>query len=156
MRKRAAPRAHIQHTTSQDNLPEIGKKLASKAHRHSVAARFLDPAVLQSLDVDLALIDPDAGLRRDLERSTLTIAKPHDANTLSLLRPVPGIGEILSLVLLEEIHDSQRFPRVQDCVSSCRLVKGAKASAGKRSGPSGIKSGHAYLKWAFSEAAGLF
>src|SRR2546426_11873140 len=50
----------------------------------------------------------------------------------------------------------QRFPRVQDVVSSCRLVKGAKASAGKRYGTSGAKIGNASLTWAFSEAAVLF
>src|SRR5207244_8210872 len=49
-----------------------------------------------------------------------------------------------------------RFPRVQDFVSYCRLVKCAKESAGKRYGTSGTKNGNAYLKWAFSEAAVLF
>ena len=62
----------------------------------------------------------------------------------------------MRLVLLYEIHDIQRFPRVQDFVSSCRLVQCAKESAGKRYGTSGAKMGHAYLTWAFSEAAGLF
>jgi transposase len=36
---------------------------------------------------------------------------------------VPGIGQILALVLLYEIHDIRRFPSVQDFVSYCRLVK---------------------------------
>jgi transposase len=83
-------------------------------------------------------------------------AKQHDANTLYLLQTVPGIGKILSLVLLYEIHDIQRFPSVQDFVSYCRLVKCAKESAGKRYGTAGAKMGNAYLKWAFSEAAVLF
>jgi transposase len=83
-------------------------------------------------------------------------AKQHDANTLYLLQTVPGIGKILSLVLLYEIHDIQRFPSVQDFVSYCRLVKCAKESAGKRYGTAGAKIGNAYLKWAFSEAAVLF
>ena len=55
-----------------------------------------------------------------------------------------------------EIHDIHRFPRGQAFVSSCRLVKWAKESAGKRYGTSGKKIGHASLKWAFSEAAVLF
>jgi len=82
-------------------------------------------------------------------------AKQHDANTLYLLQTVPGMGKILSLVLWYEIHDIARFPRVQDFVSSCRLVKCAKESAGKRSGTSGAKIGNAHLTWAFSEAAVL-
>jgi transposase len=69
---------------------------------------------------------------------------------------VPGIGKILSLVLLYEIHDIDRFPTVQDFVSYCRLVKCAKESAGKRLGTSGTKIGNAHLKWAFSEVATLF
>jgi transposase len=69
---------------------------------------------------------------------------------------VPGIGKILSLVLLYDIHDITRFPRVQDFASYCRLVKCAKESAGKRSGTAGSKIGNAHLKWAFSEAAVLF
>src|SRR3989442_12921455 len=54
------------------------------------------------------------------------------------------------------MHAIARFPRVQDFVSYCRLVKCAKESAGKRYGTSGAKIGNAYLKWAFSEAAVLF
>jgi transposase len=154
-RKRAERLAHIQQTNSQDNLPEMGQKLAYKANRNGVAERFLDPAVQKSLEVDLALIDHDDGLLRDLEWSVLKTAKPHAANPRDLLRTIPGIGEILSLVLLDEIHDIQRFPRVQDFVSSCRLVTWAKASAGKRSDTSGPKRGKASLTWAFSAAAVL-
>jgi transposase len=156
MRKRAELLAHVQNTNSQYNLPEIGKKIAYKANRDGVAERFPDPAVQKSIEVDLALIGHYDDLLRDVELSILKAAKQDDANTLYLLRTVPGIGEILSLVLLYEIHDIQRFPRVQDFVSYCRLVKCAKASAGKRYGTSGTKIGHASLKWAFSEAAVLF
>jgi hypothetical protein len=69
---------------------------------------------------------------------------------------VPGIGSILSLVLLYEIHDINRFPRVQDFASYCRVVKCASESGGKRYGTSGSKIGNVHLKWAFSEAAVLF
>jgi len=62
---------------------------------------------------------------------------------------------MLSLVLLDELHDMDRFPRVQEFVSSGRLVKSAKESAGKRLGTSGQNIGNAHLKWAFSEAAAL-
>src|SRR5215831_16238963 len=156
VRKRAELLGHIQNTNSQYNLPEIGRKIAYKANRDGVAERFVDPAVQKSIEVDLALIDHYDRLLREMELTILKTAKQHDANTLYLLRTVPGIGEILSLVLLYEIHDMERFPRVQDFVSYCRLVKCAKESAGKRYGTSGTKIGNAYLKWAFSEAAVLF
>jgi transposase len=156
MRKRAELLTHVQQTNSQYNLPAMGKKIAYKANRDGVSERFPDPAVQKSIAVDLALIDHYDQLLRDVELSILTTAKQHNANTLYLLRTVPGIGEILSLVLLYEIHDLQRFPRVQDFVSYGRLIKCAKESAGKRYGTSGSKIGNAYLKWAFSEAAVLF
>jgi transposase len=156
MRKRAELLTHIQQTNNQYNLPEIGKKIAYKANRDGVAERFPDPAVQKSIEVDLALIGHYDQLLRDVELSILKTAKQHNAQTLDLLRTVPGIGEILSLVLLYEIHDITRFPRVQDFLSYCRLVKCTKESAGKRYGTSGTKIGNAHLKWAFSEAAVLF
>src|SRR5919108_628895 len=156
MRKRAEVLGHIQNTNSQYNLPEIGKKIAYKANRDGIAERFPDPAVQKSIEVDLALIGHYDQLLRDVELSILKTAKQHNAQTLYLLRTVPGIGEILSLVLLYEIHASTRFPRVQDFVSYCRLVKCTKESAGKRYGTAGTKIGNAHLTWAFSEAAVLF
>jgi transposase len=156
MRKRAELLTHVQQTNSQYNLPEIGKKLAYKTNRTGVAERVPDPAVQKRIEVDLALMGHDDHLLRDVERSVLKTAKQHDANTLYLLRTVPGIGEILSLVWLYEIHDIQRFPREQDFVSYGRLVKCAKDSAGKCYGTSGAKIGNASLTWAFSEAAVLF
>jgi transposase len=155
-RKRAELLAHVQNTNSQYNLPAIGKKIAYKANREGVAERFADPAVQKSIEVDLALITYYDELLGDVELTIVKTAKHHDANTLYLLQTVPGIGKILSLVLLYEIHDIHRFPRVQDFVSYCRLVKCAKESAGKRHGTSGTKIGNAHLKWAFSEAAVLF
>jgi transposase len=155
-RKRGELLAHVQNTNSQYNLPAIGKKIAYKANRDGVAERFADPAVQKSIEVDLALITYYDELLRDVELTIVKTAKHHDAQTLYLLQTVPGIGKILSLVLLYDMHDIERFPRVQDFASYCRLVKCARESAGKRSGTSGAKIGNAHLKWAFSEAAVLF
>jgi hypothetical protein len=99
MRKRAEWLGHIPNTPSPYNLPEIGKQMASKANRDGIAERLPDPAGHKSIAVDLALIDPDDRLLRAMELTVLKTAKPHDAHTLSLLRTVPGIGEMLSLVL---------------------------------------------------------
>ena len=155
-RQRAELLTHVQQTNWQYNLPAIGKKLAYKANRDGVAERFPNPAVQKSVEVDLALIDSYDQLLNDIELTIVQTAKQHHAQTLYRLQSVPGIGKILSLVLLYEIHDITRFPRVQDFVSYCRLVKCAQESAGKRYGTAGAKIGNAYLKWAFSEAAVLF
>src|SRR5262245_57880929 len=131
MRQRAELLAHVQQTNSQDHWPAMGKTIASKANREGLAERLAAAAVQKTIAAALALLTYDAERRRDLALSSLTTAKHHDANPLSLWQTVPGIGNILSLVLLDEIHDMDRFPRGQDFASSCRLVKGAQESAGK-------------------------
>ena len=83
-------------------------------------------------------------------------AKTHDVQPFARLHSVPGSGQILALVILYEIQDLARFPRVPDFVSYCRLVKCAKESGGNRLGTSGKKIGTVHLRWAFAEAALLF
>ncbi len=116
----------------------------------------MDTAVQKSIALDLALIDHYDRLLNDVELYIVKTAKQDDVHAFYRLRSVPGIGKILALVILYEVQDIGRFPRVQDFVSYCRLVKCAKESAGKKYGTSGKKIGNAYLKWAFSEAAVLF
>src|ERR671923_2981783 len=104
-RKRAELLTHVQNTNHQYNLPEIGQKIAYKANRDGVAERFADPAVQKTIEVDLALITYYDQLLTDLELTIVKSAKQHDANTFYRLRSVPGVGKILALVLLYEIHD---------------------------------------------------
>ncbi len=156
MRKRAELLAHIQNTTSQYCLPPFGKKIAYRKNRDGVAERFADESVRKSLEMDLALIDHYDKLLNEVERPITKTAKVHDTNAFYRLRSVPGIGKILALVMLYEIHDIDRFPTVQDFASYARLVKCPKESAGKRHGSSGAKIGNGHLKWAFSEASVLF
>jgi len=95
MRKRAERLTPIPQTNRQYNWPARGKKSASKANRTGVAERFPAPAVPQSIEGDLALIGPDDSRLRDRELSSLKTAQQYEATTLSLLRTVPGIGEML-------------------------------------------------------------
>ena len=156
MRKRAELIAHVQNTNSQYNLPEIGKKIAYKDNREGVAGRFKDACVRKSVELDLRMMDCYDKELTALEYYIEKTAKGHDAMSYYLLRTVPGIGRILAMLILYEIHVISRFPRVQDFASYSRLVKCPKSSAGKRYGTGGSKIGNAHLKWAFSEAAVLF
>lgn len=156
MRKRAELLAHIQNTLTQYNLPALQKKIAYRANRQEVAAHFPDPQVRKSIELDLALIDYYDDLLRELEGHLVRTANIHDEQRYALLRSIPGVGKILALVLMYEIHEIARFPRVQDFTSYCRLVKPTRTSAGKTYGTSGKKIGSAPLKWALSEAAQLF
>lgn len=155
-RQRAGLLAHIQNTTSQYNLAPLPKRISYKTNRSTVPDHFPDPEVRKSIEADLCLIDHYDELLNGLELHLVRTAKIHDADTFYRLRSVPGIGKILALVMLYEIHDIARFPTVQDFLSYARLVKCAKESAGKHYGYGGAKIGSVYLKWAFSEAATLF
>ncbi len=156
MRQRAELLTHVQNTNIQYNLPPIGKKICYKSKRQGVAERFSDPSASKSVETDLELITFYESVLSKLEREIKTCAKEHDSQALTLLLSVYGIGPILSLVILYEIHDINRFPRVQNFLSYCRLVKCKKESAGKTKGGGGAKIGNAHLKWAFSEVAVRF
>jgi transposase len=156
MRKRADLLAHIQNTASQYNLPPLGARVDRKTERETIPAHFPDAVVRRSVELDLSLIAHYDALLGTLEQELALMAKAHDAFAYHLLRSIPGVGRILSLVLLYEIEDVSRFPRVQEFLSYARLVKCQKASAGKVLGHSGKKIGNVHLKWAFSEAAVLF
>ena len=77
-----------------------------------------------------------------------------DANVFYLLKTIPGVGKIIAMTLLYEIHDIKRFPSVGEFLSYARLVRGSHTSAGKNYGSPGKKMGNRYLKWAFSEIVG--
>src|SRR5213592_17321 len=156
VRKRGQLLAHIQNTRAQYNLPVFGRKLAYRTNRDGVVEHFPDPSVQKSIAVDLALIDQYDGLIIDLDLTIVREAKRYNADAFHRLRSVPGIGKVLALTILYEIHDITRFDRVQEFASYARLVKCQKQSAGKTLGTSGAKMGNVHLKWAFSEAAVLF
>jgi transposase len=156
VRKRGQLLAHIQNTRHQYQLPAFGGRIAYAANRAGLSERFPDPSVRKSIDVDVALLDQYDTLINDLDGTLVREAKRHDADAFYRLRSVPGIGKILALTILYEVHDITRFDRVQEFASYARLVKCQKQSAGKTLGTSGAKMGNVHLKWAFSEAAVLF
>jgi transposase len=155
MHHRAEALAHIVNTASQYNLPPITKKLTYAANRQGVAEQFPDPSARLSVEADLQLIDHFDEQLRQLELQLSRSAKVDDPQSYYLLRSIPGIGKILALVMLYEIHDVRRFPKAGNFLSYARLVRCAHESAGKRLGSGGKKIGNAHLKWAFSEATVL-
>jgi len=155
-RKRSALITHIKCTFAQYNLPEPEQKISRVAHREGIAEQIPDPGASRNVQLDLDVLSFYDKTLTALEQELTVVAKDHDPDAYFRLRTVPGIGKILSLVILYEIHDINRFPSVQDFASYCRLVKPAKESGGKRLGSGGAKIGNVHLKWAFSEAAVLF
>jgi transposase len=79
---------------------------------------------------DVALIDQYDALINDLELTIVREAKRHDGDAFHRLRSVPGIGKVLALTILYEIHDIARVDRVQACASDARLITCRKGSRG--------------------------
>jgi len=153
--RRGETLAHLQIVNHQQNLPAFPKKLQYKSNRQGIAERFSDPAVAFSVETDVAMLDAYDKIIRDLERFLEQSAKIHDANNFYLLKTIPGVGKIIAMTMLYEIHEIKRFPEVGDFLSYARLVRGSHTSAGKNYGSPGKKMGNRYLKWAFSEIVPL-
>jgi transposase len=156
VRHRGQLLAHIQNTHHQYNRPTPGKRITYRSNRDGIGEGFEDVSIRESLAADLALVNHYEVVIQELEASVVCRVKIHDPQSFQLLRSIPGIGKVLALTILYEIHDIRRFGRVGQFSSYSRLVKCQKTSVGKIQGSGGAKIGNAYLKWAFSEAAVLF
>jgi transposase len=148
VRQRAGLMTHLQILNAQYNLPPFPKKLSLAANRQErdVPARFPDPSVSKSAAADLAVIacldEQIAGLELYLTRT----AKVDDVQTYHRLRTIPGVGPVLALILLYEIHDIRRFASVGQFLSYARLVGCAHESDGQVLGSGGHKIGNAHLR----------
>lgn len=152
MRRRSELLTHVQLVNHQYNLDPFEKMLQYAGNR-DVLDRFEQVGARQSVEADLQMIGHYDQLLKQLESNLLQQAKRHDPQTCFLLQTIPGVGTLLSLVLLYEIHAIDRFPAVGDFLSYARLVTPKQISDGKITGRGGAKIGNAHLKWAFSEAA---
>ncbi len=118
-----------------------------------MAERFDDPVVRKKHRVGSGnhqCIEPDP--QENSEWHIEKTARQHD-----YLHPVsvafdPWRRADSVLVILYEVHDVRRFPRVQDFSSYARLIRPVKESDGKMAGHSN-KNGNHHLKWAVKEAA---
>jgi transposase len=158
VRQRAALLTHLQILNAQYNLPPFAKKLSFAANRReiNIADRFEDNSVQQSAATDLAVIDRLDEQIAALELYLVRTAKVEDVQTYHRLQTIPGVGKVLALILLYEVHTILRFDNAGQFLSYCRLVPCRHESAGKVQGSGGKKIGNAHLRWAFGEAACLF
>jgi len=158
MQKRSELLSPIKNTKHQYNLPDFEKRISYKRNRLALDTYFadLDPSMQLSMQMNVRLIDTYDDLLRETELHLTHHAKACEPQAYYLLRSIPGVGEILALVMLYEIESIERFAKVGNFLSYSRLVRAQKESAGKRTGYAGSKIGNRYLKWAFSEASVLF
>ena len=65
--------------------------------------------VRKSIEADIELLDAFHVVLLKLEQQVLEQARVHDRVSFGYLRTIPGIGKILSLVMLYEIDNIDRF-----------------------------------------------
>ena len=149
---RAAANAHAQTIFSQEAIFDIcGKDLKKKDSRHLLADKLDDVDLALSFDCDMDFMDAMDPIVAKLEKQILAQAKHHNRKDFAMLQTTPGIGDILALALIYEIHRIERFGSPQQFSSYARVVKCQRTSNGKVTGGGNQKIGNPNLKWAFSE-----
>jgi len=158
VRKRAELLTHLQILNAQYNLTPFPKRLCFAGNREEmkIAERFHEESVQKNAAANLAVIERLDEVIGDLERYLIRTAKIDSVQTYHRLQTIPGVGKLLALILLYEMHDVQRFDSAGQFLSYARLVRCAHESGGKKLGTGGKKIGNGHLRWAFAEAACLF
>jgi len=152
---RAKLLSHIKILAHQGNNSFGSIKMRYKANREIAKNHFEDSFEALNCQTDLSLIEGYDKAINHVEneiRKSVQSTRPKELNIVS---SIPGVGKVLSLIIVLEIDDINRFETVQRFASYSRLVRCTGESGGKQVAIGGKKIGNAYLKWAFSEAACL-
>ena len=96
---------------------------------------------IQAMERGIAIVE-----RRLHERVKL-------APEYAVLKSAPGIGEILSTIIMLETGPIERFTSAGNYASYARCVGSGRFSNSKKKGEGNRKNGNTYLAWAFVEAA---
>lgn len=118
-----------------------------------LAGKFTDPYEMLGAKLCKEQIESFNGSIKQIEEACWKEAKkmPGYKN----LRSLPGIGPVLSGMIILEIGDIRRFESPECYASYCRTVAAKKKSNGKSKGDNNRKCGNKYLGWAYIEAANL-
>jgi transposase len=156
VRKNAELKTHTKIVNHQYNLPLISSNLTNQSLHEAVLEPFSDSSARLNVENNLDTIIFYTKQIKIIETAIKKQVKIDDKQSFMLLKTIKGVGDILALTLLYEIHKVERFTTVKNFASYCLLVKCKNESAGKIYGTSGNKIGNEYLQWAFLEAAMFF
>ncbi len=152
MWRRASTYSHLQVICTQHGIIDLEPKLVKdKLKRNQLLKLFDDKELQMMISLDLLFIEFLDPVIAQLERHIRDKAKHHNHLDYQLLRSIPGVGEILSLIILYETHDIKRFKTVQRYSSYSGVVKCERESGGKKIAAKNTKIRNPYLKWAFGE-----
>ena len=113
------------------------------AARHYPASVVAD--VERVIEIDLQMQNVLATMIQQLEDWAVQRATAHDPELYRVLTAIPGVGPVIALTLIYEIHTIERFRSPQAFSSYARLVNAQCESSGKRVGPGDTKCGNPYL-----------
>lgn len=150
-------RTRTQHVLAVENIlaRSTGSSLSATAIKRlaadDVGALGLAPDVALAVQANLAVI---ATLNLAIERIEARLLEGVKLRPdYARLKSIPGIGEVLAIVIMLETGDVARFAQVGNFASYARCVSSIRISNGKKKGEGNTKNGNAYLVWAFIEAA---
>ena len=111
----------------------------------------LPPHTEQALRHILDELDHVAAHLKAIEGQMLEVFSP--CPEVTRLKSLPGVGDILAVVIWTEIGTIERFGRAEQLASYCGLVARENSSGGKIRFGAVRRDVNVYLKWAFVEAA---
>lgn len=111
----------------------------------------LPPHTEQALGRVLDQLDHVCENLKWIEEQMMEVFAPCSQTTW--LKTLPGVGDILAVVIWTEIGTIERFGRAEQLASYCGLVARENSSGGKIRFGAVRRDVNVYLKWAFVEAA---
>jgi len=105
----------------------------------------------QSVIEQLLLLDQVSGQIERVEKHIREVVQV--TTKMQLIKTLPGVGDILAIVIALEIGDVGRFASAQHLASYCGTVPRINSSGGKTFYGRVKPDVNRYLKWAFIEAA---
>jgi transposase len=111
----------------------------------------LPPHTEQALGLILDELDHVTDNLKQIEGQMSELFSP--CPQINWLKSLPGVGDILAVVIWTEIGSIERFGRAEQLASYCGLVPREHSSGGKIRFGAVRRDVNVYLKWAFVEAA---
>jgi transposase len=153
---RAALKNRIHSTLAKYNLSlDTDSDIFAPKWRSQLLHAFqsLPPETTRCMEQELELLDyVQAHIKRLEER---ILERIELSETIQLVKSLPAVGKILSIVIDREVGSIDRFPSSHHFASYAGTTPKVKGSAGKYRYGRMRKQSNNYLKWAFIEAANV-
>ncbi len=155
VRQRTAYKNRILGALSRYNIAVAAQDVFTQSGREQLGQRLPDlpPHTRDSVENQLVMLD---FLAMQIENVENRLAVILSTNTqAALLKTLPYVGRILSMVMALEIGNVDRFPSAAHLASYAGLVPRVHSSGGRTRLGQICGNVNRYLKWAFVEAANL-